>query len=76
MRNQVTAQQEGCSMFWSSATFELAANCDMMTFPLRELLTHERCSANEDSNKRAHNAQYYDAKSDISEIEPAKWESM
>ena len=50
-------------MFWSTASFDMASNNDMMEFPLRELLTNEKsASCNGDTNFN-HPTQYYDAKS-------------
>lgn len=62
-------------MFWSTTTFELTPNEDMMAFPLRELLTRES-NVEARSSSPIHTTQYYDARSDLSELELERWESM
>lgn len=66
-------------MFWSTASFELAANDDMRAFPLRSLLTPaEDDSSNICGEKKLArlNTQYYDARSSVKDIELERWESM
>lgn len=66
--NKVTTQLEGCSMFWSTALFEMAKTDDMKEFPLRSLLTTDTAALDV--------SEYYNAKSTVHDLELERWESM
>eukprot|EP00804_Cyclotella_cryptica_P014470 CCRYP_004796-RB/>CCRYP_004796-RB protein AED:0.09 eAED:0.09 QI:737/1/1/1/1/0.85/7/1245/731 len=74
--NKVTLQQEGCSMFWSTATFNYASDTDMMAFPLRTLLTKENIPSHSCNASPIQTVQYYDAKSSLRDLDIERWESM
>ena len=63
-------------MFWSTKTFEHASDTDMMTFPLRTLLTKESNLSDTDNVSPIQTDQYYDAKSSLRDLEMERWESM
>ncbi|KAL7548068.1 hypothetical protein ACHAWF_011353 [Thalassiosira exigua] len=75
--NKVSSQQEGCSMFWSTSTFEPAKEGEMRSYPLKSLLTLAREDGDGDemglSRQSTH---YYDAKSNIRDFELERWESL
>jgi hypothetical protein len=61
-------------MFWSTAAFELASENDIMDFPLRTLLSEG--SSVVAGNTPLNATRYYDAKSNMTDLEPERWESM
>ena len=67
-------------MFWSLATFGLANDDDMRTFPLRSLLTRgqdDSSSMHGENELSRHSTHYYDAKSSVNDfVELERWESM
>mmetsp|Transcript_21824 Transcript_21824/g.43771 ORF Transcript_21824/g.43771 Transcript_21824/m.43771 type:complete len:1027 (-) Transcript_21824:135-3215(-) len=81
--NKVSSQPEGCSMFWSTKSFEPTSETDMRSFPLRSLLTRGiqkfQCEGDEfERLGRISSSQYFDAKSTLQDmlIEFERWESM
>mmetsp|Transcript_9689 Transcript_9689/g.21853 ORF Transcript_9689/g.21853 Transcript_9689/m.21853 type:complete len:1018 (-) Transcript_9689:104-3157(-) len=72
--NKVSSQQEGCSMFWSTAIFEMVNDDDMRTFPLRSLLAPEQAHRSCRLSKQT--SHYFDAKSNVKDLELERWESV
>ena len=78
---QVSSQPEGCSMFWSTDSFELATADDMRTYPLRSLLSQKRDTENSGHctmSERRSSSAYFDAKSNLKDLSSdlERWESM
>ncbi|KAL7528002.1 hypothetical protein ACHAXR_002223, partial [Thalassiosira sp. AJA248-18] len=77
--NKVSSQQEGCSMFWSTATFDIVPDDGMRAYPLRSLLTQNEGdigSIYQEKELPRHSSHYYDAKSNVKDFELERWESM
>ena len=65
-------------MFWSTEAFELTGEEDMQYFPLRSLLAEEeeREDIHWDRELTRQMTQYYDAKSNVKDMEIERWESI
>jgi len=66
-------------MFWSTSTFELVNDEDIRVFPLRSLLSLEQedsISIQEDNVLTRQFSHYYEAKSNVKDLELEKWESI
>lgn len=62
-------------MFWSTTTFEMASEEDMRYFPLRSLLAQEHDNSIPE-NVLESSSRYYDAKSNMKDLELERWESI